>query len=376
LSPDYSHEAIPRFHWKLTTWEDGRAVIVLAVCLMVLVLAVRWRRTWKPMFFFVMFFFVALSPTALKVPVMGERFLYLPSVGLAGCLVVAVYALGRRLASSWPASPRAAWVAMGIACLALATRTYARNSDWRSELSLWSSAVETVPGDALAHMNLGNALAQMGRLPEALVEFQIALRILPNWREHYNMGRALARIPARVPDAIAEFQESLRIQPDAAAVHYDLGYLVARIPGRLPEAITEFQAAIRIQPDHSEAHNNLGNAYERTPGRLADAMTEWQAAVRSDPNLAEAHFNLGNAFAQTPVGLPAAIAEYQAALRSKPRFAEVHNNLGNAFAQTPGRMTDAMEEWQAALLLDPNLAQARANLEKALAGAGSLRRRE
>ena len=368
LSPDYSYDSIPRFQWKLTTWEDGRVVIVLAVCLMVLAQAVRWRRTWKPMFFFVIFFFVAVSPTVLTVPAMAERFLYLPSVGLAGCLVAAVYALGHRLGSSWAGSPRAAWVAMSIACLALATRTYARNFDWRSELSLWSNAVETVPANARAHMNLGNALARIpGRMPEALVEFQTALRIAPDSLEHYTMGRALAQIPGRVPDAIAEFQESLWLQPDNAAVHYDLGYLLARMPGRLPEAITEFQAAIRIQPDHSEAHNNLGNAYERTPGRLADAIAEWQAAVRSDPNLAEAHFNLGNAYAQTPAGLPAAIAEYRAALRSKPRFAEVHFNLGNALAQTPGRQSEAIPEWQAAVRIDPNLTQAHANLGRALA---------
>ncbi len=378
LSPDYSYNTIPLFGWKLSNWEDVKALIALAVCLTAIGLAVRWRRTWKPMFFFVMFFFTALLPTANLVTIIGsimaERFLYLPSVGLAGCLVTAIYGLGRRLSSSWPASPKAAWIAMGVACLALAARTHARNVDWHDELSLWTSAVDVCPEGARPHMNLGNALAQIpGRLPDAIVELRAALRILPDdAEEHYNLGRALAQTPGQATDAIAEFQAALRIEPDAAAVHYNLGYLLAQMPGRLPDAIAEFQAALRIQPDLAEAHNNLGNAFERMPGRQTDAMAEWQAAVLDDPDLAEAHYNLGNAFAQMPGRLPDAIAEYQAALHSEPRLAQAHNNLANALARTPGRVTEAIQEWRAALQLQPNLAQAHANLGMALAQIGQL----
>jgi len=373
LSADYSYNAIPLFGWKLSNWEDAKALIALAVCLGAIVLAVRWRRTWKPMFFFVMFFFVALSPTANLVMIIGsimaERFLYLPSVGLAGCLVAAIYALGRRLSSSWPASPRAAWIAMGVACLALAVRTHARNVDWHDELSLWTSAVNVSPGGARPHMNLGSVLEERpGRLPDAIAEYQTALRILPNGaQEHYHLGTALMKVPGRAQDAIAEFQTALRIYPNAAVVHNSLGYVLATLPGRLPDAITEFQAALRSDPDFADAHDNLGKAYARQPGRMMDAVAEWQAAVESDPDLAEPYYYLGNAFAQMPGRLPDAIAEYRAALRCNPRLAEAHNNLANALAQTPGQQTEAIQEWRAALRIQPDLAEARANLKKALA---------
>jgi tetratricopeptide (TPR) repeat protein len=373
LSADYSYNTIPLFGWRLSNWEDAKALIALAVCLSVIALAVRWRRTWKPMFFFVGFFFLALMPTANVVMIIGsikaERFLYLPSVSLAGCLVAAIYALGRRPLSSWPASPRVAWIAIGVACLALAMRTHARNSDWHDELSLWTSTVNVCPDGARPHMNLGNALAKIpGRLPDAIAEFQTALRILPdNEQEHYNLGRALALMPGRAPDAVVEFQAALRIQPDDAAVHYNLGHVLAQMPGGLPDAVTQFQAALRSEPDLAVAHNNLGNAFEQMPGRLTDAMAEWQAALRSDPDLAEAHYNLGNAFSQMPGRLPDAIAQYQAALRSDPRLAEAHNNLANALAQTPGRQGEAIQEWRAALKIQPDLAEAHDNLRKALA---------
>jgi protein O-mannosyl-transferase len=378
LSPDYSYAAIPLFGWKLSSWEDWKALVALTICLSVAALALRWWRAWKPVFFFAGFFFIALLPTSSLVMVlasiMAERFLYLPAVGLAGCLVAVVYAIGKRLSSTWPAALRTAQIALGLAVFAFAARTYARNFDWHDELSLWNTAVRVVPSDARAHMNLGNALAQIpSRLPDALAEYRAALRISPDdVRTHYNLGRALAQMPGRTKDAIAEFQTALRLQPDAADVHYNLGSVFAQMPGRLPDAIAEFQAALRSEPDLAEAHNNLGNAFARTPGRQQDAITEWQAAVRSDPDLATAHYNLGNAFAQDPDRLQDTIAEYQAALRGDPGIAEAHNNLANALAKVPGRLPDAIQEWRAALRIQPNLAPAHVNLGTALAQMGQL----
>ena len=367
LSADYSYSAFPLFGWTLASWEDAKTLIALAVCIGAIVLALRWRRAWKEMFFCIIFFFIALMPTANLVMIIGsimaERFMYLPSIGLAGCLVAAIYAFGSR------ASPRVAWVAIGLACLACAARTYQRNFDWHDDQSLWSSAVAVCPGSARPHMNLGAALAQIpGRLPDGVAELRTAVRILPDGaQEHYNLGQALARMPGRAQDAIAEFRWALRIKPDAAGAHYNLGLVLEQTPGGLQDAIGEFQAAIRSQPDFAEAHNNLGNAQAREPGGLTDAMAEWQRATRLDPDLADAHYNLGNAYSQMRGRLPDAIAEYQAALRSRPDLAQAHNNLANALAQMPDRLPAAIQEWRAAIRIQPDLVQAHVNLATALA---------
>ena len=300
LSADYSYNAFPLFGWRLGSWEDDKTLIALAVALGAIVLAILWRTRSKAMFFCMIFFFIALLPTANLVIIIGsimaERFLYLPSIGLAGCLVGAIYSLARR------SGPRTAWIVMGLVGLAFAARTYARNFDWHDELSLWTSTVDVCPGGARPHMNLGNALAQIpGRLPDAIAEYRTAVRIFPaGAQEHYNLGQALARTPGHGSEAIAEFQSALRIKPDAADAHYNLGLALEQIPGRSQDAIAEFQAAIRNQPDFAAAHNNLGNALARLPGRMPDAIAEWQAAARDDPDFSEAHYNLGNAYSQIP----------------------------------------------------------------------------
>ncbi len=289
LSADYSYNAVPLFGWRPAQWEDAKALIALAVCLGAVLLAIRCYRTRKPLFFFLAFFFVALAPTSnlaiLIGSIMAERFVYLPSIGLAGCVVAAIYTLSRQGSRGRLLALRAAWTALGLLCLACAVRTYARNFDWVDERSLWTSAVDVCPGSAKTHDNLGKVLAQS---------------------------------PGGLPDAIAEFQAALRINPDFAAAHFNLGFALANSSGRWPEAIAEYEAALRINPDFAAAHNNLGLALVNSGGSWQEAITEFEAALRINPDLGEAHFNLGAVLSQLPGRLPDAIAQYEAALRIRP----------------------------------------------------------
>jgi len=368
LSADYSYNAMPLFGWRPSNWEDAKALIALAVCLgaalLAVLLAVRGRRTGKPLLFFLVFFFVALSPTSNLIfligSIMAERFLYLPSVGLAGCVVAAIHALDQRRLLKRPMIARAAapfaWGALILVCLAFTARTYARNFDWQDSRSLWTSAVDVCPESARPHYNLGVELERIpDRLPEAIAEYRAALRIQPDHAEaHNNLASALARMPDRLSEAIAEYQAALRIRPDLPAIHYNLANTLARMPGRLPDAIAEYQAALRIRPDYAEAHDNLANALARVPGRLPEAIAEYQAALRIRPDLPAVRYNLANALAHMPGRLPEAIAEYKAVLRSQPDFAEAHVNLANTLAQTPGRLPEAIAEYEAALRIRPD----------------------
>jgi tetratricopeptide (TPR) repeat protein len=365
LSADYSYNAVPLFGWQPAAWEDAKALIALTVCLGAALLAVRWYRTRKPLFFFLAFFFIALAPTSnlaiLIGSIMAERFVYLPAIGLAGCVVAAIYAFGRQVS-------RTAWIVLGLLCLACAVRTYARNFDWLDARSLWTSAVAVCPGSAKVHNNLGNALSEMpGRLPDAIAQYEVALRISPDLAEaHNNLALALAQLPGRLPDAIAEYEAALRITPDYVQAHYNLGNALVQLPGRLPDAMAQYEAALRIRPDYLPAHSNLGNALAQLPGRLPDAIAQYQAALRIEPDLAEMHNNLGAALANAAGRLPEAIAEYQTALRIKPDYLEAHYNLADALSRLPGRLGDAIAEYEAVLRIMPDYPEAQYNLGNAL----------
>ncbi len=163
LSCDYSYNAIP-LYGEGTLWENVQCFIGLGAVAGLLWLA--WsRRLASPLFSFgVCFFFGMILPTSnILFPIgsiMGERFLYLPSIGfcLAAALGVAVL-LEKTFATMALPSDWRGLARLGLPLLllgALGWRTYERNKDWASEFSLWQSAVAAEPNSFKVHKGLAN----------------------------------------------------------------------------------------------------------------------------------------------------------------------------------------------------------------------------
>jgi protein O-mannosyl-transferase len=184
LSCDYSYNQVPLVDWPFHSAEDWKALVALAACAGLAALAIRCYRRNPPVFFFIALFFAALAPTAnilmLIGTIMAERLLYLPSLGFAGCLVAAAYAGCRRLSAVWPGARLVAPAALGLVCLAYTARTYARNADWRSEETLWTSAVQVCPLSFKTHMSLAAARLHPGGagMDDAIREGEKAVAIL------------------------------------------------------------------------------------------------------------------------------------------------------------------------------------------------------
>jgi len=175
LSCDYSYNQIP----------VAGGFAALAVCAAAAAAAVLCYRRHKVVCFFVAFFFAALAPASNLVifigSIMAERFLYLPSVGFAGCLVWAIY---RR--------PRIAPVVLALICAALAVRTYARNIDWLDDRSLWASAAKVCPASYKTHLHLATAVIrpQGEGMDRAIAEVNRSLAILDGLPDDRNVPQA------------------------------------------------------------------------------------------------------------------------------------------------------------------------------------------
>jgi tetratricopeptide (TPR) repeat protein len=370
LSADYSYNSVPLFQWPLAGWEDLQAPIVLALCVAGIALALRLRRENKPLCFFILFFFISLAPTSnlfiLIGSIMSERFLYLPAIGLTGCAVGLIYALSRRYPQAARGKPL--WAAAATLCVVLGARTYARNFDWHDEASLWRSATDVNPDDALAHVNLGNTLLEIpGRMPDAILEYQKAVRIYPNYAEAHNNLGALLLQSGHTTEAVAEYQAAVRLDPDYPDAHSNLGGALSRIPGRLSEATAELETAVRLDPENARRRAALGNVLLKTPGRLPEAVAQLETAVKIDPELTDAHYSLAVGLAQMPGRLPDAVREFNRVLRSRPDDAGSHYQLGVALARMPGKLPEAIQEIEAAARIrpDPRLQELLNRLRKA-----------
>jgi tetratricopeptide (TPR) repeat protein len=341
----------PAVWWQ---WLFPLGTVALALCFWQLAR----RKTRGPLAAF-LFFAGTLFPVLGFVNVypfrfswVADHFEYLASLGI----IIPLCVVGQALSMRRTLSP--------LLLLTLAVLTFRQARMYGDAETLYRQTIARNPASWMAHNNLGVALAKMdGRLPEAIAEYQAALRIKPDYAEpHNNLATILSRQPGRMPEAIAEAREALRLKPDYPEALVNLGSFLASTPGRLPDAIADYQAALRLKPGHAEAHNDLGLALLEMPGRLPDATAEFEAAVQLEPDNARMHDNLASALARTPGRLPDAIAEVRAALEIAPDDPQAHDFLGRSLSQMPGRLPDAIAEFETALRLTPDYAQAHNDL--------------
>ncbi len=153
--------------------------------------------------------------------------------------------------------------------------------------------IADVPGDASTRNALGVAYVQLGRVAEAVVQFEAALRVDPELSmAHYNLG-VIAMGQQRVPEAIARFEQALALRPDYIEARNNLG-IVLEAAGRPAEAEVQYRAALGARPSHAAARNNLGRVL-LARGAVFEAMEEFSAVLRGRPDSADAQYNLGRA---------------------------------------------------------------------------------
>jgi Flp pilus assembly protein TadD len=89
-----------------------------------------------------------------------------------------------------------------------------------------------VPESADVHNILGIALAEKGRLEDAIAEFRLALRLDPGSAPtHWHLGAALAYHGAR-DEAVEHLRRSVQLDPDNADARRDLDAVLALDPRR------------------------------------------------------------------------------------------------------------------------------------------------
>ena len=365
-------EAVARYLW-LSVWphplvfeygtfwvHDPGDVAAYALLVVLLAAATLWALWRRPVLGFLgAWFFAILAPTSVmpgRIQMIVEHRMYLP---LAAVIALAVGGSVAHLGRS----SLAAFLALAVAAGWLTER---RNEVYRTSASLWFDTVAKRPNNARAYNCLGVVLFDADRIPEAIRNYETALRLKPDYPEaHNNLGYALTKA-GRIPEAIAELGVALRMEPDYAKAHTNLGNALLAA-GRIPEAIKHYEAAQRNAPDDPKPHYNLGNALLAS-GRIPAAIEQYEISLRIKPEDAEAHFNLGNALFQAG-RVPAAIEHYEAAERIRPDFAEAHSNHGNALLQLK-RIPEAIAEFTTALRLKPDYAEGHNNLGAALYQAG------
>ncbi len=164
---------------------------------------------------------------------------------------------------------------------ALRDKNYARAEQMLREL------VDAVPNAASLRLDLGQALREQGRLPEADEQYRNAVRLAPDdVSARHTYGRFLLFSAQRFTDAVQQFEIALAEDPDNVNLLHD--YAVALIGvGQLDRAEQYLELALDREPDDARLTQALG-VLRLKQRRLAEAAECFRRALILDPNCAEA----------------------------------------------------------------------------------------
>jgi tetratricopeptide (TPR) repeat protein len=142
---------------------------------------------------------------------------------------------------------------------------------------------------------LGLLLSERGQAAEAV-------QLLAQFRESKDpellnaYGIALADL-GRVPEAIRQFEHALEVDRTNATAYQNLGVVALRV-NDLPRAHQFLTRALQLNSKMPLALNSLGVVYARQ-NHYAQAIDAWQKTVQLDPRQYDALFNLGLVAGQT-----------------------------------------------------------------------------
>jgi Flp pilus assembly protein TadD len=169
---------------------------------------------------------------------------------------------------------------------------------------------------------------------------------------HNNLAFALAQ-EGRLDDAMTHFRKVLEINPKSVTAHNNLGNVLQAL-GKTDEAIAELETSLQFNPDSAPAHNNLaGSLYSL--GRFREAVAHWRAGLHVEPNRLASLRQLAWALGTCPDaavrngGEAVSLAE-KARQLSEGRDPVVLSTLAAAYAEA-GRFSEAVETARRALAL-------------------------
>ena len=153
-----------------------------------------------------------------------------------------------------------------------------------------TAAVRLDPQNAVAHLNLGITLAALRRPEDAMKALHEAKRLNPqSARIHNEVGNVLHSSFAQMDGALAAYQEAARLDPSVPAVHHNIGLMLMRL-GRFGQAIEPFTEALRLDPEYRNARYHLSHAYTQL-GRYVEAIDSWTKFLDLVPGGQEALHN-------------------------------------------------------------------------------------
>lgn len=305
LSSDYSIQAI-----EVVTLSNPLFIVSLLLMVGLLIVATVQLKKKSILGFALVFAVITFSISSNLLFTIGthfgERLLFIPSLGF--CLLVSIFT--QKLIAKKKLKP----IGIGVLSILLAGYSYktiSRNTDWKSDLSLYSADLKKNPNSARLNYSLGL---------EVMKEKAVTAQNVQDQQRFYKEAEDL-------------LLKAVELYPSYSDAYANLGLLKYRTK-EFPSAEKYYLKAIELNPSNAIALSNLGAIYFEMKQYEA-AKNVYQRALKANPNMADANTNMGATLA-TLGQLKAAIPYFEKAAELDPSNPQIyyflgitHKNLGN-----------------------------------------------
>ena len=230
----------------------------------------------------------------------------------------------------------------------------------------YAGALQIESGDLLSQLGLSDALAELGRLEEAL-DLIAALDAAPLALIEIRRGMILEELE-RPDEARVAYRAAMELYPNMAEAPNNLAAL-ERDAGNLSEAWELQTAALQISPDDPLMLLNAGllaivRGYDEEALRLLGRATELERSSSNPARALADHLLVTGQIAQALEVLGPALEQF-------PRDAALRNSLGNALAAA-GRVEEARLAYLDSIGIDRTLSEPHNGVAALLLAAGDL----
>jgi tetratricopeptide (TPR) repeat protein len=220
-----------------------------------------------------------IESTIIPLEIIFEHRTYLPSmlIILLGILVI------HRMIMSL----RTKVILVCLVTLFFTSWTYARNSIWQDELSLWADIAQKAPNKSRAQMNLGIILSKENRMDESLVYLKRAVQLDPNYDlAHYSLGDALMK-QNKFIQASEAYAKGLQLKPDNPLTRFNLAKALAA-SGKHANALFHYRLVAGKDPFiNHQIYYHMGNSLYQLK-RYDEALISYNKALRTKSDFYEA----------------------------------------------------------------------------------------
>lgn len=316
----------PFFHkafYKIEIFESFSNIlsIIYLGSFILLTLFVIYVKKWdRRLFFSFSWILISLIPattiiTFIYPSLIAERYLYIPSFGLAMFLGILFYDIYKIMEEKSEKKALLLKFVFGLLILVFAILTIARNLEYKDNITLWRESEKDAPYepyvmDKLAsayiekkyysqaeielkrleavdannpqiHHKLGNLYKRWGKYDLAENHYLKAIKIAPDYYLAFDDLAELYKRKGEYEKALRVFFKSLEINPEDPDVLYEVGEILVRQNKPL-EAAPYFEASLKINPKHHLSAVKLGDIYLAI-GDIGNAKAMYEKALSISP---------------------------------------------------------------------------------------------